>query len=221
MKIIRAFFLVATLFVMFLPILALAVEDIQTLAILPFDNNSITDPEKYAPLSDGLAAMLITDLNKNDSVLTVIERNKIKSILKEIALGQMGGVDQSTAIEAGKILGAQSIGFGSFTIMGDMIRMDVRIIKVESSELIMAESVSGETMNFMALETELAIKIADALKTSLKKSHGKSKSSIDAALYFSKGIDAMDKGNKKEAQKLFNKAIELDPTYKLQVQAIN
>jgi len=30
-----------------------------------------------------------------------------------------------------------------FTIMGDMIRMDVRIIKVESSELIMAESVSG------------------------------------------------------------------------------
>jgi len=30
----------------------------------------------------------------------------------------------------------------------------------------------------------------------------------------------MDKGDKKEAQKLFNKAIELDPTYKIQVQAI-
>ena len=220
MKILR-FFMMTVPFVMCLPLMALAVEDIQTLAILPFDNNSITEPEKYAPLSNGLAAMLITDLNKNDSVLTVIERNKIKSILKEIALGQLGGVDQSTAIEAGKILGAQSIGFGSFTIMGDMIRMDVRIIKVESSELIMAESVSGETMNFMALETELAIKIADALKTSLKKLHGKSKSSIEAALYFSKGIDAMDKGNKKEAQKLFNKAIELDPTYRIQVQAIN
>jgi len=73
----------------------------------------------------------------------------------------------------------------------------------------------------MALETDLAAKIADALKTSLKELPGKSKSSIDAALYFSKGIDAMDKGNKKEAQKLFNKAIELDPTYKIQVQAIN
>ena len=60
------------LFVMLLPFLALAVEGIQTLAILPFDNNSITEPEKYAPLSNGLAAMLITDLNKNDSVLTVI-----------------------------------------------------------------------------------------------------------------------------------------------------
>jgi TolB-like protein len=219
MKTLRSF-MMTVLVVMILPLPAPAVEGIQTLAILPFDNNSITEPEKYAPLSDGLAAMLITDLNKNDSVLTVIERNKIKSILKEIALGQMGGVDQSTAIEAGKILGAQSIAFGSFTIMGDMIRIDVRIIKVESSELVMAESVSGEMKNFMALETDLATKIADALKTSLKGSSGKSKSSIDAALYFSKGIDAMDKGNKKEAQTLFNKAIEIDPTYKIQVQAI-
>ena len=219
MKTIRSFML-TVLVVVLLPLPAPAVEGIQTLAILPFDNNSITEPEKYAPLSDGLAAMLITDLNKNDSVLTVIERNKIKSILKEIALGQMGGVDQSTAIEAGKILGAQSIAFGSFTIMGDMIRIDVRIIKVESSELVMAESVSGEMKNFMALETNLATKIADALKTSLKGSSGRSESSIDAALYFSKGIDAMDKGNKKEAQKLFNKAIEIDPTYKIQVQAI-
>lgn len=213
--------MMTALFFMLLPLRAPAVDGIQTLAILPFDNNSITEPEKYAPLSNGLAAMLITDLNKNESVLTVIERNKIKSILKEIALGQLGGVDQSTAIEAGKILGAQSIGFGSFTVMGDIIRIDVRIIKVESSELVMAESVSGEIKNFMALETDLAIKIANALKTSLKKLPGKSKSSIDAALYFSKGIDAMDKGNKKVAQKLFNKAIKLDPTYKLQVQAIN
>ena len=113
--------------------------------------------------------MLITDLNKNDSVLTVIERNKIKSILKEIALGQLGGVDQSTAIEAGKILGAQSIGFGSFTIMGDMIRIDVRIIKVESSELVMAESVSGEIKNFMALETDLADKNSRCFKNQLER----------------------------------------------------
>jgi TolB-like protein len=205
---------------MLLPLLAPAVEDIQTLAILPFDNNSITEPEKYAPLSNGLAAMLITDLNKNDSVLTVIERNKIKQLLDEIAFGMLGGVDQSTAIKAGKILGAHSIGFGSFTIMGDMIRIDVRIIKVESSELIMAESISGDIKNFMALENKLATKIADSLKTRLKELPGKSKSSIDAALYFSMGIDAMDNGNMKEAQKLFNKAIELDPTYKSQVQAI-
>ena len=220
MKIIRSF-LMMLLFVMVFSSSASAVGGVQTLAILPFDNNSITEPEKYAPLSNGLAAMLITDLSKNDSVLKVIERNKIKSILKEIALGQSGGVDMSTAIEAGKILGAQSIGFGSFTIMGDMIRIDMRIIKVESSELVMAESVDGETKNFMSLEMNLAVKIADALKARLKELPKKSESSIDAALYFSKGIDALDKGDKEEAQKLFTKAIKLDAKYKIQVQAIH
>ena len=57
----------------------------------------------------------------------------------------MGGVDQSTAIEAGKIPGAQSIGFGSFAILDDMIRMGVRIIRVERRKLVMAESISGES----------------------------------------------------------------------------
>lgn len=213
--------LITTLFVLLLPSLVPAVGGIHTLAILPFDNNSITEAEKYAPLSNGLAAMLITDLSKNDSVLAVIERNKIKSILKEIALGQSGGVDQSTAIEAGKILGAQAIGFGSFTVMGDMIRIDMRIIKVESSELVMADSVSGATKNFMTLEMNLAAKIAHSLKTGLKELSGESKSSIDAALYFSKGIAAMDKDNKNEAQKYFAKAIKLDLKYKIQVQAID
>ena len=44
-------------------------KDIQTLAILPFDNNSVTDPEHFEPLTKGIAAMLITDLNQNDAGL--------------------------------------------------------------------------------------------------------------------------------------------------------
>ena len=34
----------------------------RTLAILPFENNSVTQPEHFEPLSRGLSAMLITDL---------------------------------------------------------------------------------------------------------------------------------------------------------------
>ena len=213
-------FVQVTLFVALLPGLAPAVSEIKTLAILPFENNSITDPEKYSPLTDGLAAMLITDLNKNKSVLQVIERNKIKALLKEIALGQTGAVDESAAIKAGKILGAQSIGFGAFTIMGEMIRIDMRIIKVESSELVMAESITGETGNFMSLEMELAAKIAEALKAELTDAREHSQSSIDAALYFAQGLDALDVGQKEKADTLFGKAIQLDPKYSIQVQQV-
>lgn len=188
-----------------------------TLAILPFENNSITDPETYAPLGKGLSAMLITDLQKAGTSLKLIERGKIQAIIKEIALSQSGSVDKSTAIEAGKILGAQSIAFGSFMVLGKDVRIDTRIVKVETSELLMAEAITGSAANFIGLERDLAQKIAGSLKIALKPPATKTKSDINAALYFSQGLEALDRGDKVEARHLFNKCIQVDPAYKDQV----
>lgn len=193
---------------------------LKTLAILPFENNSVTDPDLFAPLSKGLAAMLISDLNKSGSALKLIERNKIQSLLKEIALSQTGSVDEATAIRAGKILGAQAIAFGSFVVLGKTVRIDARIIKVETSELIMAESITGKVDNFMELERNLAQKIAHSLNLALKLTTGKAESGINAALYFSKGLDALDRNNRTEAGKLFKMSIKLDPAYKQQVDNV-
>ncbi len=195
-------------------------KDIQTLAILPFDNNSVTDPERFEPLTRGIAAMLITDLNQNDAGLKLIERNKIQALLKEIALSQTGSVDATTAIRAGKMLGAQSIAFGSFIVLGNIVRIDTRIIDVETSELIMAESITGNSDAFIQLEQDLAKKIARSLKTTLHPAKRSTGSTIDAAVYFSQGIDALDRGNKNEALKLFNKSITIDPGYRPRVDEL-
>nr|WP_320193421.1 CsgG/HfaB family protein [uncultured Desulfobacter sp.] len=192
----------------------------KTLAILPFENNSVTDSDRYTPLSKGLSAMLITDLSKNGTSMKLIERGKIASLLKEIALSQGGAVDDSTAVQAGKILGAQCIAFGSFMVIAKQVRIDTRIIKVETSELIMAESIVGKTKNFMTLEQDLAQKIAESLNVALKTQKSNSGSDIEAALYFSKGLDALDKGDKTAARQLFKKCIKLDPAYKTQVDNI-
>ena len=192
----------------------------KTLAIFPFENNSVTDPERFAPLSKGLSAMLISDLNKSGTALKLIERDKIQSLLKEIALSQTGSVDSSTAVRAGKILGAQTIAFGSFIVLGKNVRIDTRIIKVETSELIMAESILGNVDNFMTLERKLATKIATSLKVALQLKTGGAKSDINAALYFSRGLDALDRGNREEAKKLFTKSIQLDPAYREKVDSV-
>ncbi len=192
----------------------------KTMAVLPFENNSVTDPDRYAPLSKGLSAMLITDLKNSSTSLQLIERDKIQALLKEIALGQSGSVDQSTAVRAGKILGAQSIVFGSFMVLGNQVRMDARIIKVETSEVVMAESIMGESGGIMNLAMELAGKIARSMKVAFKPPQVKSEGDINAALYFSKGLDALDRGDKKEARRLFSKCIELDPAYKTQVDNV-
>jgi len=192
----------------------------QTLAILPFENNSVTDSNRFAPLSKGLPAMIITDLNKNGAGLKLIERDKIQALLKEIAFGQTGGVDETKAVQVGKILGAQAIALGAFMVLGEKMRIDVRIIKVETSELILAESIVGESDDFMRLEQVLTGKIAESLKVSLRPRETMSKSGIDAALYFSKGLNALDRGDRAEAIRLFSKCVELDPAYKVQIENI-
>ena len=192
----------------------------KTLAILPFENNSVTDPELYHPLTKGLSAMLITDLENNIRPFKLIERDKIQALLKEIALSQSGTIDQSTAIKAGKILGAQATTFGSFMILGKQVRIDARIVKVETSEVLMAESILGSSDNFIHLEQELAGKIARSLNASFKPKTKTSRSDIGAAIYFSKGLDAYDRGDLKEAKRMFDKSIKLDATYKKQVGKI-
>jgi TolB-like protein len=189
----------------------------KTMAVLPFENNSVTDPDRYAPLNKGLSAMLITDLKNSSTSLQMIERDKIQVLLKEIALSQSGSVDQSTAVRAGKILGAQSIVFGSFMVLESRVRMDARIINVETSEVVMAESVVGDSAGFMNLAMELAGKIARSMKVAFKPPQVKSAGDINAALYFSKGLDALDRGDQKEARKLFSICVELDPAYKTQI----
>jgi len=190
----------------------------ETLAILPFENNSVTDPERFEPLSKGLAAMLTTDLNKNGSALKLIERNKIQALLKEIALSQAGSVDNATAVRVGKILGAQAIAFGSFMVLGSDVRIDVRIIKVETSELIVSESIMGTSDGFMELESRLAEKIAGSLRVALAPKQPTAESSIEAALYFSQGLEALDRGDKETARKFFDQCIAQDPGYKDQVE---
>ena len=164
--------------------------------------------------------MLITDLDKSGTSLNLIERDKIQAILKEIALSQSGGVDTATAVKAGKILGAQTIAFGSFMVLGKTVRIDIRIIEVETSEMLMAESITGDSDLFMDLEQKLAKKIAGSLKIALKPGKTKSGNDINAALYFSRGLDALDKGDKAGAKKLFKKCIALDANFKEQVDKV-
>ena len=192
----------------------------KTLAILPFENNSVTDPGHYEPLTNGLSAMLITDLSNQVSALKLIERSKIQALLKEIALSQSGSIDQATAIRAGKILGAQATTFGSFMVLGKQVRIDARIVKVETSEVLMAESILGPSDNFIYLEQELAAKIAQSLNSTFKVQTGTSSSDIDAALYFSKGLAAYDSGDFAAAERMFEKSIQLDASFKVQVESI-
>jgi curli biogenesis system outer membrane secretion channel CsgG len=191
-----------------------------TLAILHFDNFSVTDKDQFDPLKKGISAMLITELRQSGTGIRLLEREKIRSLMDEIRLNIDGTVDQSSAIKVGKIYGAQAITFGSFIVLEKKVRIDARIVRVETSEVVMADSVVGSSSEFMELVTMLAGKIAGSLNMRFRPEPGISESDIRAAVFFSRGVEAMDRGDTEDARRLFAEAVKRDPAYQKQVDTV-
>ncbi|MDM8537150.1 CsgG/HfaB family protein, partial [Desulfobacterales bacterium HSG17] len=191
----------------------------KTLAIFPFENNSFLEANLYEPLGKGLSTMLITDLNSISRKLTIVERENIRALIEEGEFTRTDFVDQSTAIKIGKMLGAESVGFGSFIVMSKQVRIDMRIIQVETGELVMADYIKGDKDNILGLVQGLGKKIADVFSMAyFAKSPGTGKTNINAALYFSRGLDALDNGKIKDAQKLFEQCIRTDSSFRVQIR---
>lgn len=111
-------------------------------------------------LGDGASDMMTTALVKTRK-FDVIEREKLKSILKEQKLGETGLVDQSRAAQMGKLLGAQFVVVGSITEYGMSKQsggvagisgsktiyrtsVDIRIIDATTGKIVYAENGNGE-----------------------------------------------------------------------------
>jgi TolB-like protein len=188
------------------------------MAVLYFDNESITDREGLEPFRKGMTDTLINSLNRTGK-FQIVERTRMESMMSELKLSQSGMVDASTAQRLGKILGAQMLLMGSFTAIGEMIRIDARIIQAETGLVLKAEEVSGGTSDFMALEEALVLKIAeglDAKMTAEEKArlHSGKKIPFPALMEYSKGLGYMDSKQYAEAAGAFEKALALAPGYK-------
>ncbi|MCJ7812186.1 CsgG/HfaB family protein, partial [bacterium] len=129
-------------FIFFISVPVFAADN--TLAILDFENNSFFNPEEYQPLAKGLSEMMITELNQVEA-LQVVERQKLRSLIDELKLSQSGILSEESSVEVGKMLGAQHLVFGSYMVTPDKkIRIDVRIVKVETGLTIKASQVTGK-----------------------------------------------------------------------------
>jgi TolB-like protein len=193
----------------------------ETLAILPFENNSLTDAERYNPLAKGFAAMLTTDMERKVKTIKIVERSRIDSLLREMQLTMAGVVDEESAVQAGKVLGARHIAFGSFTVLGEEVRLDIRVIRVESSAVVAAASVSGRSGEILGLITSLAGKIVASIEEGLAaETPAQERGTLDAAVSFSRGLEALDNGRTAEAKEWFAKCLASDASYRSQIELL-
>ncbi|MBF0540710.1 MAG: hypothetical protein HQK91_04585, partial [Nitrospirae bacterium] len=192
-----------------------------SMAVLYFDNNSLTNVKELDPFKKGLTDSLITDLSVLESI-QIVERTKLEHLLNELKLSSSGMVDENSAKKIGKILGVNYILLGSYVCIDKSLRVDARIINVSTGVITKSVSVNGLAENFFDLIDDLSHKIGDGLSLAIKKSEEQPHEKLDfkAVLLYSEGLDLMDKKDYSGAEDKFNMALKLSPDYKAASQKL-
>jgi TolB-like protein len=184
-----------------------------TVAISYFDNNSgRADLDRVAK---GLADMLINDLVGLEGI-RVVERPKLNVVLAELDLSQTRFIDPATALKLGRGLAARYLITGSYTLAGESLRLDARVLEVETGAVLAGESVGGRLEDFFRLEQELAKRLIPALRGATRGAAPRrpaGTTSFDAWMQYATSLDAEDRGDIARAQKLIEQALRLDPNY--------
>ncbi len=197
-----------------------------TVAVLAFDYGG-KDPA-FEPLREGLAQMLITDVPSFVNV-SVVERVRLKALLEEQKLGKSGKVDSSTAARLGKLLGARFLVLGNYFDLAQSMRIDARIVEVETGKIVRAVGVSGAGSDFLALEQDLAGKLGDAImaalpqleKTSPRARSKPAKVKSSTVATYGRALLALDDGKKSEAKTLLKNVVAEAPEFELAKSDLN
>jgi TolB-like protein len=200
-----------------------------TVAVMYFTNAALVRNAEYAPLSKGIAEMLITELAGNRAI-RVVERDQLQKLLEEQNLGAAGRVDNETAVRLGKVLGARHFILGGFVIdPKENMRLDLRAVDVETSRIEYVETVSGKAENLLDLIEKLGDKVNAGLKLPpIARAAGTSEvrpgsgdvglkrqkvNEVRAVLLLGRGLMAKDSGDTRAAAAAYRAALEVYPGF--------
>ena len=189
---------------------------IKTIAILDFKNSSVDDRERFNPMEMGFSELMINQL-RGAVQLKVVERERIAWLMGEIGLENTPGkFDANTAVRVGKQLGVHAVVLGSFIkFKGDMW-LGVRLVKVETGEILATDDVKGDADSFFDLVEKLSAKVAKAVNVNITEAQlekGVETKSLDAMMSYSEGLVLVERGDYDGAFKKFNEALAKDPSY--------
>ena len=136
----------------------------KNVAILYFDN--YTGSSDYDPLGKGISSMMISDLSSVKEI-QLLERDRMQDLLKEIDNQHTKYYDSTTAVKVGKMVGAEYVVVGSFATVKPQMRIDTRVVRVQTGEIVKTAQVTGDQDKFFDLEKKLADRLIDGLGLAL------------------------------------------------------
>ncbi|MFZ5482348.1 MAG: CsgG/HfaB family protein [Myxococcota bacterium] len=186
-----------------------------TVAVMYFQNQG--NPE-LEPLKVGLAQMLTTDLVGAGGA-KIVERTQLQAVMDELKLGHSPMVDKDTAAKVGKLLGAEYVVLGSYFELAGTLRVDARMVRVETGEIVHAQGANGKVADFLELERAVATSFREAVARVIPGALAAlppvaaavGARPLEAAMALSDGLIALDQKELPRARESFQKAIAADP----------
>lgn len=143
------------------PLSAQEEEDRSVVAVLRFDNN--TGDAQYEHLGRALSSMMISDLSVLDEKIQLVERDRLEELTEELDFQQSAYVDPASAQSLGMIVGAEYVVAGAFVTAEPVMRLDTRIARVETSEIVTTAEVTGDRETLFDLQQRLADELVQGL----------------------------------------------------------
>ncbi|MCI5212025.1 MAG: hypothetical protein D3910_25325, partial [Candidatus Electrothrix sp. ATG2] len=104
-------------------------------AIWDLENFSVTENQILDDMQEFLTGK-VTETLQGQGGFVVIERQKLLLALEELHLGSSELADENSRLEIGRLIGAQLMVFGGYQQVGEQLRIDLRMVEVESGAVI-------------------------------------------------------------------------------------
>ena len=180
------------------------------ICIAPLNNN--TGDKRYDALAEGFADMLAASMSRQGGV-KVVERQKLRQVLKEHKLTLLGLTDPATAVKVGKLLKADRILVGGITKPKKELVINVHAYEIDTARLITSAQKTGKTTEIFVLTNNLVNTICKNLNVQLEPIDPNDvDKNPNASLHFMRGLGFYYAGNYDRAIMGFMKAQDLDPT---------
>jgi len=185
-----------------------------TVAVLPL---VIAGDSSVQPLSRGLAELITTDL-AYIRTLRLLERLQIGMLLDELKLGQSERVDPATAARVGRLLRAERLVQGTATIPPrGPVQLSATVV-TGTGVVRPVGQVTGPFRKLLDLEKQVVFDLAAQLGLDLTQAEREQilrqgPKSLAAFLAYSRGLEAMDRGDYDAAARHFRSAAQADPSF--------
>ena len=145
-----------TIYILILPAVFLAAcaasprvhENGNFVAVWNLDNLSF-QPAAWPDLGELLGSQVAEHIGGSGKY-RVVERQKLDQVLEELNLATSDLADQATRLKIGRLAGAKMMVFGGYQVVGNSMRIDLRLVDVATSGIVAASAETVEAADLNA-----------------------------------------------------------------------